>query len=54
VVPAGATIRATSPATTRSIQLVRHADASRVPSLAATIAATRAVVGDDWGLRRAS
>jgi DNA-binding transcriptional LysR family regulator len=53
-VPAGATIRATSPATTRTIQLVRHADAGRVPSLAATIAATRAVVGDDWGLRRAS
>ena len=53
-VPAGATIRATSPATTRTIQLVRHADAGRVPILAATIAATRAVVGDDWGLRRAS
>jgi DNA-binding transcriptional LysR family regulator len=54
VVPAGATIRATSPGSTRNIQLVRHADATRVPSLAVTIAAIRALVGDDWGLRRAS
>ena len=53
-VPSGAAIRATAPGSTRSIQLVRHADATRVPSLAVTIAAVRAVAGDDWGLRRAS
>jgi DNA-binding transcriptional LysR family regulator len=52
-VPAGAAIRATAPISMRSIQLVRHADAARVPSLAATIAAVRAVPGDDWGLARA-
>jgi molybdate transport repressor ModE-like protein len=53
-VPAGAAIRATSPVSMRSIQLVRHADATRVPSLAATIAAVRSLAGDDWGLQRAS
>ncbi|HEY5319603.1 MAG TPA: LysR substrate-binding domain-containing protein, partial [Galbitalea sp.] len=52
-VPAGAAVRATSPVSIRSIQLVRHADALRVPSLAATVAAVRALVGDDWGLQRA-
>ena len=54
VVPPGAAIRSSAPGTTRSIQLVRHADATRVPSLAVTIAAIRAVAGDDWGLRRSS
>jgi molybdate transport repressor ModE-like protein len=53
-VPAGAAIRATSPVSMRSIQLVRHADATRVPSLAATIAAVRSLTGDDWGLQRVS
>ncbi len=52
--PAGAVIRAASPISTRSIQLVHHADAVRVPSLAATIAAVREVPGDDWGLARSS
>jgi DNA-binding transcriptional LysR family regulator len=52
--PAGAVIRAASPPSTRSIQLVHHADAARVPSLAATIAAMRDVHGDDWGLTRAA
>jgi molybdate transport repressor ModE-like protein len=51
-VPSGATIRTTSPASLRSIQLVRHADALRVPSLAATVAAICAVSGSDWGLQR--
>jgi DNA-binding transcriptional LysR family regulator len=51
-VPKGATIRATAPVSMRSIQLVRHADATRVPSLAATIAAVRALAGGDWGLIR--
>jgi molybdate transport repressor ModE-like protein len=53
-VPPGATIRATSPGTTRSIQLVRAVDALRVPSLAATIETVRALSGADWDLRRAS
>jgi len=48
--PAGAVIRAASPESRRSIQLVHHADAGRVPSLAATISAARAVRGDDWGI----
>ncbi|NEM89861.1 LysR family transcriptional regulator [Galbitalea soli] len=49
-VPPGAAIRATAPVSTRDIQLVSHAGAVRVPSLAATIAAIRAVPGADWGL----
>jgi molybdate transport repressor ModE-like protein len=52
-VPAGAAVRATSPVSIRSIQLVRHADALRVPSLAATVTAVCALAGDDWGLQRA-
>jgi molybdate transport repressor ModE-like protein len=53
-VPAGVTIRAVAPSSTRSIQLVHHADATRVPSLAVTVDVIRAIVGDDWDLRRAS
>jgi hypothetical protein len=45
-------IRATAPVSMRNIQLVRHADATRVPSLAATITAVRSLAGDDWGLIR--
>jgi molybdate transport repressor ModE-like protein len=52
-VPPGAVIRATSPVSIRSIQLVRHSDALRIPSLAATITAIKALVGSDWGLQRA-
>jgi DNA-binding transcriptional LysR family regulator len=52
-VPPGAAIRATAPSSMRSIQLVHHADAKRVPSLAATIGVVRALPGDDWGLTRA-
>jgi DNA-binding transcriptional LysR family regulator len=51
-VPPGAAIRATSPVSMRSIQVVHHADAIRVPSLAATIAAVRALSGNDWELTR--
>ncbi|HEY4268465.1 MAG TPA: LysR family transcriptional regulator [Galbitalea sp.] len=51
--PAGAAIRAASPLSTRSIQLVHQADAARVPSLAATMAAVLDLRGDDWGLARA-
>ncbi|MCU1534118.1 MAG: LysR family transcriptional regulator [Glaciihabitans sp.] len=51
--PAGATIRATSPGSTRSIQLVSQSGAERVPSLSATIATLRELGGDDWGLHRA-
>jgi DNA-binding transcriptional LysR family regulator len=50
--PDGATIHDASPLSTRSIQLVHHADAGRVPSLAATIAAVKDIAGDDWGLTR--
>jgi molybdate transport repressor ModE-like protein len=53
-VPKGAAIRATSPVSIRSIQLVSHADAERVPSLAATIGAIRALSGADWGLQRSN
>jgi DNA-binding transcriptional LysR family regulator len=51
--PGGTAIRAASPLSTRSIQLVHHTEAPRVPSLAATIAAVRDVPGEDWGLVRA-
>lgn len=52
-VPAGATVATTSPGSTRSIQLLSHAGAGRVRSLAATMAAVRSLPGDDWGLAKA-
>jgi molybdate transport repressor ModE-like protein len=53
-IPAGAAIRATSPVSKRSIQLVRHTDSIRVPGIAATVDAIRSLSGDDWGLERVS
>jgi molybdate transport repressor ModE-like protein len=52
-VPPGAAIRATSPVSIRSIQLVGSTGAERVPSLAAAIGAIRSLAGADWGLQRA-
>ncbi len=51
-VPDGAAVRATDPGSTRNIQLLSHAGAARVPSLAATMGAIRALSGDDWGLQK--
>jgi DNA-binding transcriptional LysR family regulator len=52
-VPPGAVALPTSPTSSRSIQLAHPADARRVPSLAATIAAITALPVDDWGVVRA-
>ena len=52
-VPAGAVVRSTTPSSDRSIQVIVQAGSQRVPSIAAALAAIRALDGADWGLRRA-
>lgn len=52
-VPPGAVVRSTSPSSDRSIQVIVQAGSQRVPSIAAALAAMRALDGADWGLRRA-
>ncbi|AYF99588.1 LysR family transcriptional regulator [Protaetiibacter intestinalis] len=49
-VPAGAVIRATSPSSDRSIQVVALQGARRVPAIATVLAAVESLDGDDWGL----
>jgi molybdate transport repressor ModE-like protein len=48
--PAGAVVRAQSPASLRSIHLVASDGAERVPSIAATLALLTRVSGAEWGL----
>jgi len=52
-VPPGAVVRSTSPSSDRSIQVVVQSGSRRVPSIAAALAALRALDGADWGLQRA-
>jgi len=52
-VPPGAVVRSTSPSSDRSIQVVVQSGSRRVPSIAASLAALRAIDGADWGLQRA-
>ncbi|MEO5920773.1 MAG: LysR family transcriptional regulator [Pseudolysinimonas sp.] len=51
VVPPGATIRATSPSSDRSIQIVTQPGSSRVPAIATVLREIVQLNGDDWGLR---
>ncbi|QEO10270.1 LysR family transcriptional regulator [Protaetiibacter larvae] len=48
--PAGAAIRATSPSSDRSIQVVAQPGSRRVPSIAAVLDAIEHLDGTDWGL----
>lgn len=50
--PNGAVIRPHTPQSARSIHVLANEGARRVPSLAATTAAIRALGGADWGLSR--
>ncbi|MCU1417821.1 MAG: LysR family transcriptional regulator [Schumannella sp.] len=52
VVPPGATIRATSPSSDRSIRVVSLPGSRRVPAIATVLAEIAALDGDDWGLTR--
>ncbi|CAN5564639.1 LysR family transcriptional regulator [soil metagenome] len=52
VVPPGATIRATSPSSDRSIRAVSLSGAGRVPAIATVLAEIAMLDGDDWGLTR--
>lgn len=52
-VPPGACVRATSPSSDRSIQVVVQSGASRVPAIAATLGRIRSQDGAEWHLRRA-
>lgn len=53
-VPEGAAIRATSPSSDRSIQIVAQPGARRVPSIAAVLACVATIDGADWGLTRSA
>lgn len=48
--PPGTAIRATSPSSDRSIQVVVQVGGRRVPSIAAVLASIEQLSGDDWGL----
>ena len=48
--PEGAVVRATSPSSDRSIQVVAQHGSRRVPSIAAVLDAVTALDGRDWGL----
>jgi DNA-binding transcriptional LysR family regulator len=52
VVPPGATIRATSPSSDRSIRVVSLPGSRRVPAIATVLTEIAALDGDDWGLTR--
>ncbi|MEO8093922.1 MAG: LysR family transcriptional regulator [Pseudolysinimonas sp.] len=52
VVPPGATIRATSPSSDRSIRAVSLSGSGRVPAIATVLAEIAMLDGDDWGLTR--
>lgn len=51
-IPVGTTVRATSPSSERSIQVVVQSGSRRVPSIAATLEAITGIEGGDWGLSR--
>lgn len=52
-VPSATAVRATSPLSERTIQVVTQRGAARVPSIAVALAAVLALDGADWGLERA-
>ena len=51
VVPPGATIRATSPSSDRSIRVVSQPGSRRVPAIATVLHEIQQLDGTDWGLR---